>query len=401
MVHSANDLDGVGATVNTLDLTEQELAGALQQLATEEIATPRTMATETSSNQLSTLAGRLTALRGGATGFAASGLGFAGAEQRLGAETLGLIPRAGERGGAAAADEAFSKLSGFINGIVSSGDKDATDREDGFDFDTVGITLGVDYRFTDKFVFGGALDFADTDTDFDDRGNVVAGGDVESDGFTLSGYGTYYLNKYYIDGIVSFGEHDHDITRRIFYTAGPGAAGTAGNVDRTATGDTESDLFSLTIGGGYETSRDALTYGAYARLSYLEVDIDGYTEQGALGLDLIVDDQKVKSLVSIIGGRISKAFSRRSGVLIPQGWVEWHHEFEDDSETIVTRYLNDPNALSLLVQTDDPDEDFFVLGGGVSAVFKGGTQAFVDIQTVLELEDVTNTILTAGVRREF
>lgn len=174
-----------------------------------------------------------------------------------------------------------------------------------------------------------------------------------------------------------------------------------GNVDRTATGDTESDLFSLTIGGGYETSKDALTYGVYARLSYLEVDVDGYTEQGALGLDLIVDDQEVKSLVSIIGGRISKAFSRRSGVLIPQGWVEWHHEFEDDSETIVTRYLNDPNALSLLVQTDDPDEDFFVLGGGVSAVFKGGTQAFVDIQTVLELEDVTNTILTAGVRREF
>ncbi len=407
MVNTANDLDG-GAAPFTLDLTEQQLAAALQQLATEEIATPRTMATETSANQLGTLAARLTALRAGATGFAASGLGFAGAEQRLGAATLGLIPRAGERGGAAAADEAFSKLSGFINGIVSSGDKDATDREDGFDFDTVGITLGVDYRFTDKFVFGGALDFTDTDNDFDRSGSatnpIVGGGGVESDGFTLSGYGTYYLNKYYIDGIVSFGEHDHDLTRRILYTPGPGVPGsctTCGVVDRTATGDTESDLFSLTIGGGYETSRDALTYGAYARLSYLEVDIDGYTEQGALGLDLIVDDQEVESLVSIIGGRISKAFSRRFGVLIPQGWIEWHHEFEDDTNTIVTRYANDPNALSLLVRTDDPDEDFFVLGGGVSAVFKGGTQAFVDVQTVQELDDVTNTILTAGVRREF
>ncbi len=403
MVHGANSIDGIPPNGDSIGLADPELAAALQQLASEEIATPRTMATETSTNQLSTLGARLTALRAGATGFAASGLGFAGAEQTLGAETLGLIPRAGERGGAAAADEAFSRLSGFINGVVSSGDKDATDREDGFDFDTVGITLGVDYRFTDNFVFGGALDFTDTDNDLDERGNVVAGGDVESDGFTLSGYGTYYLNKYYIDGIVSFGEHDHDLTRRILYSPGPTATGTGatGGANRTATGDTESDLFSLTIGGGYETSRDALTYGAYARLSYLEVDVDGYTEQGAQGLDLIVDGQEVKSLVSIIGGRISKAFSRRFGVLIPQGWVEWHHEFEDDSETIVTRYLNDPNALSLLVRTDDPDEDFFVLGGGVSAVFKGGTQAFVDVQTVQGLDDVTNTILTVGGRREF
>jgi hypothetical protein len=39
-----------------------------------------------------------------------------------------------------------------MNGSVRWGSKDATSRESGFDFDSQGVTLGADYRFTDTFV---------------------------------------------------------------------------------------------------------------------------------------------------------------------------------------------------------------------------------------------------------
>ena len=81
--------------------------------------------------------------------------------------------------------------------------------------------------------------------------------------------------------------------------------------------------------------------------------------------------------------------------------MEWHHEFENDSRSIVTKYANDPFDTFFISTTDDPDEDFFVIGLGVSAVFKGGTQAFIFLESVLELEDVTNNVITIGGRREF
>ena len=406
LVNTANDLDGLPAP-NTLDLTEQQLAAALQQVAPEEVITQGTMAVETSNGQVTNIGARLAALHRGAGGFSASGLSFIAGGRTLEPAMLGAtMPVDGARGGGAAADEGFSKLGGFINGTISSGEKDITTLEDGFDVDAVGITAGVDYRFSDKFVFGGALGLTNLDADIDTFGSstnpVVNGGKVESDGFTLSGYGTYFVSdKYYIDGIISLGKNDYDITRSIFYTPGPGGSGTAAVVTAATTADTDSDQVALSIGGGYQGSSGGATWGAYARLDYLKVEIDSFTEAGAGGLNLFVDDQEVKSLVSIIGGRISKAFSRHFGVLIPQGRLEWHHEFENDSRSIVTKYANDPFDTFFISTTDDPDEDFFVLGGGVSAVFKGGTQAFIFLETVLELEDVTNNVITIGGRREF
>ncbi|MFB3104743.1 MAG: autotransporter outer membrane beta-barrel domain-containing protein, partial [Pseudomonadales bacterium] len=394
----------------TLDLTEQQLAAALQQVAPEEVITQGTMAVETSNGQITNIGARLAALHRGAGGFSASGLSFIAGGETLEPAVLGATMLAdGARGGGAAADEGFSKLGGFINGTISSGEKDITTLEDGFDVDALGITAGVDYRFSDKFVFGGALGLTNLDADIDTFGSstnpVVNGGEVESDGFTLSGYGTYFISdKYYIDGIISLGSNDYDITRRIFYTPGPGVPGsctTCGVVDGTATSDTDSDQVALSIGGGYQGGSGAATWGTFARLDYLKVEIDSFTEAGAGGLNLFVDDQEVKSLVSVIGTQASVAISRGFGVVVPQGRFSWHHEFENDSRSIVTKYANDPFDTFFISTTDDPDEDFFVIGLGVSAVFKGGTQAFIFLESVLELEDVTNNVITIGGRREF
>ena len=50
------------------------------------------------------------------------------------------------------------------------------------------------------------------------------------------------------------------------------------------------------------------------------------------------------------------------------------------------------------VPTDEPDEDYFAIGGGVSGVWQGGKQAFIEVETLQGLEDLTNYVVTAGIR---
>lgn len=388
MVQTANDLDGLSQnTRDSLGLSESDLAAGLQQLATEEAATASSMATETSFGQMNTIGLRLAAVRGGAAGFAVSGLGG----------TSGQLAGRHRRGGAAGdPPNGNGRLGGFLNGTIGTGEKDATDRENAFEYDVRGITAGLDYRFADDLVAGVAVAYSSFDSDFD-RSATVAGGDVESDGYTVSLYGTYYLERLYIDGIASYGDNSIDMRRRIVYTSNTSRP----SQNRTAVSDTDSNQLLVSIGGGYDTQRDALTFGPHARLTYLDVDVDGYQERGAMGLNLEVDAQEVESLQSTLGVHVSSSISRPGGVLVPQARLEWHHEFDDDVRTIVARYLHDPNRVQLAASTDEPDRDYFTLGLSLSGVFRGGTQGFVDYETVLGLDDITDHVITAGVRAEF
>ena len=60
------------------------------------------------------------------------------------------------------------------------GDKDPTTNQIEYDFDTAGITFGLDYRFTDEFVAGLAVGYSNTDAKLGSND-----GDLDS---------TYYIN---------------------------------------------------------------------------------------------------------------------------------------------------------------------------------------------------------------
>jgi len=400
MVNTANDIDNQGGTGLSLGLNDKQLAAALQQLATEEVVAPRTMATKTFTGQLQNLGARLAALRLGARGFSVAGLNFNGLNRQAGLspeemDSLGFP----QRGGGASGDSgegAFSRLSAFANGVFSTGNKDATDREDGFDFDSQGVTVGVDYRFLNELVLGTAFTYSHFDADFS-RSSVNSGGDSDTNGYGFSLYGTYYLEEFYFEGIGSWGWSDHDGKRKIFYTSNTAVSGT----DRTAKSDIDSTQYSFSVGTGYNAQIGSVDFGPYARLTYFKIDIDDFKETGAKGLNLRVEDQKVQSLISVLGVRASKSFSWERGVWSPQIRGEWNHEYKNEAENITSRYVNDPNNERLLVRTEDPDRDFFRFGATLANVAAGGTQVFFDYEMMLGFRDISNYIFTIGARQEF
>lgn len=386
MVHSANALDGTGTTTLSLGLTEQQLAESLQNLASEEAAVAGSMATETSFGQVNNVTARMAAIRGAGTG-----LQFGNRAPWLPYPAIALEHQHEVlTGGGASGDLSDQRWSTFVNGDFSTGEKDPTPNEDGFDFDTYGITIGADYRISNQLVAGAALGYSSFDSDLH-TSSTVAGGQVESDGYGLSLYATYFVDSFYLESVLSFGMTDLETQRNIVY---PGQ-------NRTARSETDSDQLVFSIGAGIDFNQDALSYGPYVHFIYSNTEVDGYQETGAAELNLQVQAQDIDSKQSVIGFHVSNAMSHKNGVIMPHAWLEWHHEFDADGRVIRSSYVNDPNQFTLPVSTDTSDSNFFTFGLGISTVYAGGTQAFINYQTVLGLDNVEEHILSLGIRHEY
>ncbi|HSF48510.1 MAG TPA: autotransporter outer membrane beta-barrel domain-containing protein, partial [Burkholderiales bacterium] len=297
-------------------LGDAQLTQALQTLAHEETAAQGRGSGESPGGVSGAIRSRLFALRGAAS-TRLSGFQFNGKNVAL-AETL----RNGRGGGAAA--EPSGRLGAFVNAAYHTGDREATSREDEFDFDNIGLIAGADYRFRADLIGGAALNYSQTDVDIE----TAPGGDVETDTYGASLYGTYYRGPFYVDAHANYSRSEYDIERRILIPSNnPGFPA----VTRTAKGDPDADQFTLGLGAGYNVPLGALTLTPYGRLEYLYVDIDGYTEKGAVGLDLKVDSESVTSLQSAFGAQLAYAISTPRGIFSPQVYAEWNHEFKNGS----------------------------------------------------------------------
>lgn len=304
------------------------------------------------------------------------------------------------RGGGASADNQFGKLGFFINGKYTSGDEDENDFQTGYDFDLLGVTAGADYRLTDRLVGGIALGYENGDVDYDGDG-----GDLDVDDYNAHLYASYYLdNGAYFDLLAGYGSTDLDLDRNIRYDLGGDGSV---SVRQSAESSTDADRYELSLGAGYNVVRGPWTFTPTARLDYIRNEVDDFREKPSDllgpggGLAMRIDSHNYDSLTSNLGGQIAYALSQSWGVLVPQVFGEWVHEFEDDQQSINGTFIGDINNQGFVVKTRRPDTDYFNVGVGASAQFAGGKAAFVSLETSLGYEDVDIYTVRAGFRMEF
>ncbi len=395
MVHTARTVTGdPGATAKSLDLTEGELQGALQNIAGEEVAASGSIATEVSASQMASVSKRMANLLSRVATLQLSAAQLNGA----GVTYAAVDTEEGPQSGGNAGEGKSNKWGFFVNADIGSGEKDATADEDGFSVDSVGITGGVDYRMNPGTVLGLALGYNDSQSDFD-TSSTVSGGDLESKVTSLSTYGLFYSKNAFFDATLTLGTGSYDMNRVIKIPSNSTNPDNNG-ADRVAASDTDSTQVALSFGAGSEMNRGSLSYAPYLRAQYLKVDIDGFTETGASGLNLKYEDQEVESATSTLGFRLNTVSSTSFGVVVPQARAEWVHEYSNDEREIKTFYVADPRQNLLLLVTDKPDRDYFNVGLGLSAVFKGGVQAFIDVRSLLGMQDFKETVGTVGVRMD-
>jgi outer membrane autotransporter protein len=403
MVHNANELDqqsnanNTGPTAKSLGLNKAELQSALQNIAGEEASASGSLATEASSGQAANISKRLSALLSKSSSLQLSAVNIFGADALY---TLSEDDLRQLTGGASAGegDLLSSPWSVFVNTDLGVGEKDATAEEDSFSYDSLGVTAGADYRVNDQVVLGLAVGINSSKADFD-KVDKVSGGSMDAKASSFSTYGLFYKENYFYDAILTLGKGSFEMDRKIVIGSNSAVADNDG-ADRTASSDTDSTQISYSVGGGTEIIKGAVTYAPFVRVQYLRVKVDDFEETGAKGLNLSVSEQTITSTTSTLGLRVSKVKNTSFGVVIPQVHVQWIHEYQDKSRDITTIYVNDPRQNELLAVSDASDPDYFSLGAGLSAVFKGGTQAFVDIRSIVGMKDFSETAVTIGARFE-
>jgi outer membrane lipase/esterase len=355
------------------------IAAAQSNAAARQAATLGSIAVITSTVQTTNIGLRLQALRLGATGVTLSGLPLklvASSEPVAGMSSLSALAKQ-----SAVASSLPSRLSAFANVQGSFGNQDDTAREPGFDFHTVGATVGADYRFTDQFILGLAGSYLRTSLDLDG-----SAGDSRANGYSLSAYTNYYiLEKLYVDGIATFGWNTYDTERN----------NTDGN--GTARASTDGPQYSFSVGSGYDFNVGPFAFGPAVRVDYVRVHIDSYHETGAGPSNARIDSQTIESLTTNVGGQARYVVSTAWGVLSPFVRAEWVHEFMGDNGTVTARV----GSTVVTLQTNTPDRDYLNLGIGTSATFKKGVSAFIDYDVVLGRTNFTSHAFTGGVRIEF
>lgn len=374
--------------------TAQAVA-ALDAINGEELIGSAAMVVRLMGQQHGNLSQRINALRSGASGIDLAGLSVSVSGQQISGNVLQELLD-GMTGGAASADD-FGRWGLFVNGRANFGEKDRTDDQVGFDFDTIGVTTGLDYRLRDNFIVGGSVGYTKLDANFDH-----SGGSIDIDSWNGSLYGTYFVaDSFYVDASLSYGDSGYDSVRHIVYTD------VGGTVNRTAKGDTDGTQSAAGIASGYDFNKGPWTFGPHIGAYYVNVDADAYDEHGAGGLNLAIGDQNAESFTLNGGAHLSRVFTPSWGVLIPHLRIDYVHEFKDGRELVDVGVVADPFSADPLdptpaieLRTDRADPDYCVWSAGVSAQFINGISGFLNYQGTAAYNNLSLSELSFGMRWE-
>jgi outer membrane autotransporter protein len=281
-----------------------------------------------------------------------------------------------------------------VRGNYGKGKKDASASSPSFDADQFALIGGLDYRISDKLVVGGSLAYGDSSVEF----NPSNEGALDTTSWAVALYGSMYAAKsFYLDAVLNIANSDYDADRNITYVDG------AGLVDEDAHGSTDGMTLSGGVSAGYDLLVRGLTIAPNLGVFYIDASIDGFTESGAGGLNLIYDKQKFKSFAANLGLRATFAWNLPWGVLLPHLRVDYIREFEDDVDVFGVRFAADPNAGSappILVETDNPDTSYWRMAGGLSAQFKHGFSGYVEYQRLESFQFISFHDISMGLRMQ-
>ena len=250
----------------------------------------------------------------------------------------------------------------------------------GFDLDTGGVTAGVDYRFSDKFVAGISIGYMNT------HGNLANGGSLDADGGRIGAYATYFDGGFHVDASVSGGPNSYH-TRRVTANFAPAIA---------SPGGTEVNLLLAT---GYDWKKGALTIGPVASFQYTNTQLDGFTETGGLA-PLSVIRRNADSSRSAVGFHASYEMKVGSAIVRPEAVVSWQHEFADTSYSLTSTFAT-LGGNPFTVAGPSTGRDSMLIRAGVNVQWSPRLSTFAYYDGELLRKNYSSNNVSLGVRWRF
>lgn len=236
-----------------------------------------------------------------------------------------------------------NRWSFFMEGTGGSASVDNSANATGYDFDTVGGSLGADLRVSDHFNIGLMGSYGKSDA------SLVNGGSIDGESYKAAVYATMYQDGYYLDGLIGAGYNSYDTKRAALLGF--------------AEGDTDAWEIDAMLNAGYDIRQGNWTFGPTASAAYTRMMLDGFSETGSLA-PLSYPSQHQESLRSELGGKVAYNLVLDGIVITPQVRLAWQHEFMDSTQSMESGF---GGGSTFLVNGPHMDRDRIVLGAGLTA----------------------------------
>jgi len=283
------------------------------------------------------------------------------------------------------------RLSAYINLSTASGEYIETNTEAGFDDSSKSVLLGMDYRIGLNSFVGIASNYTSNDLELSDPGSKITASQYQ-----ILLYASHMLSEnWYLQLSLQGANQNIEMTRAINLVL-------ATPVNEIANADTTGNQLGINLSTGYDKHFGSGYSGAIAAsVNYLSSHIDGYSESGAPGFNLNVNEQDITSLNSDVKLALSANYSFSWGLVLPQLSAAWIHEYKQQGDTITASFLTDPNNTPFSFTTQDADPNYFVFGATIQALFTGGRSAFLSVNSIQKLRDRKHLAAMLGYRMEF
>ncbi|EOL8958900.1 autotransporter domain-containing protein, partial [Cronobacter dublinensis] len=258
------------------------------------------------------------------------------------------------------------RLSWWTGGYVDFGrDKDSTMR---LSHTLVGVSTGVDYRFTPGFTAGVGLGFGRDVSDIGDTG-------TRSNGQSMSTalYASYHPNGVFVDGLLGYSRLDFDSKRDVSET------------DAVARGSRGGRQFFGALASGYEFRTPQSLVSPYGRVQVSQTRLEGYTESDAGMYNLAFAPQRFSQVTGSAGLRAERRVPVTWGAVRLQSRVEYSRLMNDTGSARVgyADVGNDTWRMSLYEQ----NRQSLSLGAGLDVQLPNGVTPGIAYQGTLGLDD--------------
>lgn len=214
-------------------------------------------------------------------------------------------------GAAAGSDTHDSALWGEVLG--GGAQRGSNAQADGYSLANFGLATGVDHRFTPNAMAGVALSWIRAWSE--GRGGSTGSSSI-LDSYQMTLYGTYRLDRAFVDGQLGVGWNHFNQKRAMSLYA------------LTAQSDYDGQQYLATATFGYDFPlTDSLTATPLASLSWLRAVSGSYQESGAGNADQFVARHGVNSLSQDLGGKLSWNFATTIGTVKPEVKAAWTHDY--------------------------------------------------------------------------
>ncbi len=119
-----------------------------------------------------------------------------------------------------------------------------------------------------------------------------------------------------------------------------------------------------------------------ASVQYTHFAFDDFTETGAGGANLKIDDRDADSLRSRLGANFSYRITDWNWEPIPYVYFGWEHDFlHDQEDAIEARFASGGSPFT--IDSGSRDEDAVFVGAGVNMLIKHNVSAFFRFEAVI------------------